>query len=87
MPKQDFIITPHPESSNLYIARGGLFYSWKFLANIGKYVTQILDSEVEQSLAEKWAWNRSDEGATGASYAPKRDLKDISGNCEDDIQA
>ena len=58
-PNQDFIISPHPESRNLYIAGGGSFHNWKFPANIGKYVTQMLTGELEHGLAKKWAWNRT----------------------------
>ena len=86
-PNQDFIISPHPESRRLYIAGGGSFHGWKFLANIGKYVTQMLNGELEQGLAKKWAWNRSDEGAACATYAPTRDLNDIASCTEDKNQA
>lgn len=47
----------------------------------------MLNGELEQSLAEKWAWNRRDEGAACGVYAPTRDLHDIAGYTEDTSEA
>jgi sarcosine oxidase/L-pipecolate oxidase len=38
---------------HLYIAGGGSFRSWKFIADIGKYVVQMLRGELASILAEK----------------------------------
>jgi len=54
-PNQDFIISPHPHSKNLYIAGGGSFYGWKFLANIGSYVVEMLEGKLDAEKAQKWA--------------------------------
>lgn len=78
-PNQDWVICPHPAAEGLYVAAGGSFHGWKFLPNIGKYITQMLDGELDESKAERWAWDRPDEGANCAMYAPTRDLKDIKG--------
>jgi sarcosine oxidase / L-pipecolate oxidase len=78
-PNQDWIISPHVNVPNLYIAGGGSFHAWKFLPNIGKYVVQMLRGELEDVLAERWAWDRSDEGNNCANYIPTRDLKNVPG--------
>lgn len=78
-PNQDFIVSPHPNSRNLYIAGGGSFHRWKFLANVGSYVVEMLEGKLDAEKAQKWAWDRSDEGGACATYKPSRDLKDISG--------
>ncbi|KFY16396.1 hypothetical protein V492_01381 [Pseudogymnoascus sp. VKM F-4246] len=78
-PNQDFVISPHPKCENLYIATGGSFHGWKFLANIGKYVVQMLDGSLDPAAAQKWAWDRKDDGAACGLYLPARDLSDIEG--------
>jgi len=81
-PNQDFVISPHPKCENLYIATGGSFHGWKFLANIGKYVVQMLDGSLDPAIAQKWAWDREDAGAACGFYLPSRDLSDIEGHKE-----
>jgi sarcosine oxidase/L-pipecolate oxidase len=78
-PNQDFVISPHPKCENLYIATGGSFHGWKFLANIGKYVVQMLDGSLDPATAQRWAWDRKDDGAACGLYLPSRDLSDIEG--------
>ncbi|KAL9609985.1 MAG: hypothetical protein Q9167_005287 [Letrouitia subvulpina] len=53
-PNQDFIISSHPASPNLYIAAGGSFHSWKFLPIIGEYVTDLLHGKLEPELMKRW---------------------------------
>lgn len=48
------------------------------MANIGKYIVKMMDGELEPRMAERWAWDRSNNGAACAAYLPSRDLKDIS---------
>ena len=81
-PNQDFIISPHPRSQNLFIAGGGSFHGWKFLPNIGSYVVQMLTGKLPAEMAQKWAWDRSDEGGAYAPYQPSRDIKEIAGYSE-----
>lgn len=63
----------------MYVAAGGSFHGWKFLANIGKYITQMLDGDLDEHKAARWAWDRSNDGSNAAMYFPSRDLKDIKG--------
>jgi sarcosine oxidase/L-pipecolate oxidase len=81
-PNQDWVICPHPGAQSLYVASGGSFHGWKFLPIIGKYITQMLDGELDEHKAGRWAWDRPNEGANCASYLPSRDLKDIKGYTE-----
>ena len=81
-PNQDWIISPHPHCTGLYIGTGGSFHSWKFLPTIGKYVNAMIDGKLEDDKARRWAWDRGDEGAACVMYIPKRDLKDIEGYAE-----
>jgi sarcosine oxidase/L-pipecolate oxidase len=46
---------------------------------VGKYVVQMLNGELGDEHAKRWAWDRSDDGGNCASYLPTRDLKDIAG--------
>ncbi|KUJ13036.1 sarcosine oxidase [Mollisia scopiformis] len=78
-PNQDFIISPHPKCQNLYIATGGSFHGWKFLANIDKYVVQMLDGSLDSAAAQRWAWDRKDDGAACGLYLPSRDLSEVKG--------
>jgi sarcosine oxidase / L-pipecolate oxidase len=76
-PNQDWIIDYHPHCKNLLVTGAGSFHAWKFLPNIGKYVTQRLLGELAQEKAAKWAWDRPDDGAACEMYIPSRDLKTI----------
>jgi sarcosine oxidase / L-pipecolate oxidase len=44
----------------------------------------MLQGDLDPILAEKWAWDRSDEGAACGMYNPTRDLKAIKGYKEMD---
>lgn len=63
----------------LYIATGGSFHSWKFLANIGKYVVEMLGGSMNPATAQRWAWDRKDAGAACGLYLLSRDLSEIEG--------
>lgn len=60
-PDEDWIISPHPASKNLYIAAGGSFHGYKFLPIIGKYIVQMLDGKLSEEHSRKWAWDRDSE--------------------------
>ncbi|KAI1823769.1 sarcosine oxidase [Xylaria intraflava] len=72
-PSEDFIISPHPASTGLYIATCGSFHGWKFLPVIGRYVTQMLDGVLEPDLAARWAWDRPLPEKPGKEW-PRHDL-------------
>ena len=84
-PSQDQLITRHfhPRLSNLFLAVGGSFHSYKFLPTIGKYVVNALNGKsngVEKD--EHWAWKQQVEGlekTRGAheKAAPIMELSDM----------
>lgn len=76
-PNQDFIISPHPRSKNLYIATGGSFHGWKFLPIIGDYVVQMLDNKLGAEFSKRWAWDRDQKGNVQDQFVPKRELRDL----------
>jgi sarcosine oxidase / L-pipecolate oxidase len=72
----DWIICPHPHATNLFLATGGSFHGAKFLPNIGKYVVQMMAGELDEKLAEIWAWDKPvPEEPTASPYHPSRDYK------------
>ena len=54
----DFIISPHSAAKGLYIATCGNFHGWKFFPVLGKYITAMLEGNLEPELQQKWAWDR-----------------------------
>ena len=86
-PTQDWLLTKHPNSSlsNLYLAIGGSFHSYKFLPIAGQYMVNILNGKGNGPEMDKaWAWKRGDISWRGAheSTAPKRELRDLE---DDDV--
>ncbi|KAI1374400.1 sarcosine oxidase [Hypoxylon crocopeplum] len=77
-PDEDWIISPHPASKNLYIAAGGSFHAFKFLPIIGKYVVQTIHGELSEEHTRRWAWDR-DMTPIITPYTPRRDLRNIPG--------
>ncbi|KAK1995359.1 FAD dependent oxidoreductase [Colletotrichum falcatum] len=75
-PDEDFIISPHSASENLYIATCGSFHGWKFLPILGKYVVQMLDGSLEETLAKKWSWDRAMPPPTHRTW-PRKELGDF----------
>ncbi|KAK8063571.1 FAD dependent oxidoreductase, partial [Apiospora saccharicola] len=75
-PDQDWVIDAYPHCEGLFIAAAGSFHSWKFLPNLGKYVVQRMQGELEDGLGKKWAWDRPISKGSDM-YSPERDVKDI----------
>jgi hypothetical protein len=76
-PSEDFIISPHPASKNLYIATCGSFHGWKFFPILGKYVVQMLEQTLDKSLEAKWAWDRDLPPTDNNVMWPKKELQDL----------
>lgn len=76
---QDHLITRHPEGrlSNLFLAVGGSFHSYKFLPIIGKYVVNVLEGRSNgKENDDHWAWKTAKfqgRGAHEKAY-PTREL-------------
>lgn len=83
-PSQDHLICqhPHPQLSNLYMAVGGSFHSYKFLPTIGKYVINVLEGRSNGSEEDMhWAWKNGQVSGHGAHEKafPRRELRDLEG--------
>lgn len=78
-PNQDWIVCPHLASQNLYLATGASFHGWKFLANMGKYIIEMMDGTLDSRFTSRWAWDRPQVGLNCPKYVPARELKDIKG--------
>lgn len=81
-PTQDWRLCKHPHSqlSNLYLAIGGSFHSYKFLPTAGKYMVNVLSGNGNGDEKDKaWSWKKDVSGLRGAheKTAPKRELKDL----------
>ncbi|TDZ29850.1 L-pipecolate oxidase [Colletotrichum spinosum] len=76
-PSEDFIVSAHSGSGNLYVATIGSFHGWKFLPVLGKYVVQLLQGVLDEKLAAKWAWDKPLPEPTHSAW-PRRELSDLS---------
>ena len=81
-PSQDHLICRHPDTrlSNLFLAVGGSFHSYKFLPNIGKYVVNVLEGVTNgKEKDDHWAWKTAPSAGRGAHEKayPQRELRDL----------
>lgn len=81
-PTQDWLLCKHPHAklSNLYLAVGGSFHSYKFLPNSGKYMVNVLNGKGNGEEKNKaWEWKKSGTQRRGAheKTAPRRELRDV----------
>ncbi|KAF9874918.1 sarcosine oxidase [Colletotrichum karsti] len=75
-PSEDFIISAHSGSKNLYVATIGSFHGWKFLPVLGKYVVQLLQGSLDEKLARKWAWDKELVPPTHSAW-PRREFSEL----------
>lgn len=54
--KSHFLIDKVPGFTNLYIATGDSGHGYKFFPNIGKYIIQMVDDNLESDMKENWKW-------------------------------
>jgi len=57
-PTGDFLITYHPELSNLFLATGGSGHGYKFLPVIGERILDCIEGRCPVEFREKWGWRR-----------------------------
>ncbi|KAL4914991.1 FAD dependent oxidoreductase [Aspergillus aurantiobrunneus] len=81
-PTGDFIISPHSAAKGLYVATCGSFHGFKFFPVIGKYVVDMLEGKLEESLQQKWAWERTAEqlDSTSNPEFPRTEMRDMLDN-------
>ncbi|KAJ4344861.1 uncharacterized protein N0V89_012605 [Didymosphaeria variabile] len=75
----DFIISPHAGAEGLYVATCGSFHGYKFFPVLGKYVVQMLEGELEEELAWKWAWDRERPDERLNAEFPRWEMRDLMG--------
>jgi glycine/D-amino acid oxidase-like deaminating enzyme len=73
----DFIISPHSGAKGLYVATCGSFHGYKFFPVLGKYITQMLNGELEDELREKWSWDRVRPGPEENPDWPRWEMRDL----------
>ena len=73
----DFIISPHSASKGLYVATCGSFHGFKFFPVLGKYITQMLEGELEPELVEKWAWDRQRPDSSQNVEYPNSEMRHL----------
>ncbi|KAI9673117.1 MAG: hypothetical protein M1817_002979 [Caeruleum heppii] len=66
-PTGDFLISPHPNYTGLFVATGGSGHGFKYLPVIGEAVVDILRDRperkggIEEDLRRKWRWPTEEE--------------------------
>ncbi|KAI3392165.1 hypothetical protein diail_6113 [Diaporthe ilicicola] len=75
-PSEDFIISTHSASKNLYIATIGSFHGWKFLPVLGKYVVQLLQGSLDEHWAKRWAWDKALRPPPSIGW-PRKELSEL----------
>lgn len=57
-----FLIDKVPNFTNLYVSTGDSGHGYKFFPNIGKYIVQMINSELDSEIKDVWKWqNKSNE--------------------------
>jgi sarcosine oxidase/L-pipecolate oxidase len=67
-PSEDWLLCshPHPQLSNMVIATGGSFHSYKFLPVAGKYVAKVLKGEsCGEEKDSAWRWKTEENMRQG----------------------
>ncbi|KAE8316280.1 DadA [Aspergillus parasiticus SU-1] len=73
-PEGHFIITYHPNHSNLFLATGGSGHGYKFLPVLGDKIVDAMEGKLEPELSEIWKWPAAVEGefeGDGSRSGPK----------------
>ncbi|GME26560.1 hypothetical protein BP5796_09279 [Neofusicoccum parvum] len=71
-----WLISKHPEKTNLYVAAGGSGHAFKFFPIIGKYILDMMNGELGAEHAEKWRWRTGTGDVTDTMGGRKmKDLK------------
>lgn len=82
-PTEDWLLCRHPHSSlsNLVIASGGSFHSYKFMPVAGKYVAKVLKGEsCGEEKDQAWKWKSEKElGKSGGLEFGESGKREVSG--------
>lgn len=76
-----FLISPHPDHSNLFLATGGSSHGFKFMPVLGKYIAEMLEGKLDAKIAHAWRW-RAGQKVNKKNLAhldPEMELRTLSG--------
>jgi sarcosine oxidase/L-pipecolate oxidase/L-saccharopine oxidase len=76
----DFLIDKIPATDNVFIATGDSGHGYKFLPNIGKYISLKLQGNLDEESSDRWKWKANPEFPTQFQNRAKRehfDIKDV----------
>jgi len=76
-PTSDFLIDKLPGSNNIVVACGDAGHGYKFLPNIGKYITLKLEDKLEKDINERWSWKNNPIWPTQFVSRAKREHVDV----------
>ncbi|KAI9846608.1 MAG: hypothetical protein M1837_003849 [Sclerophora amabilis] len=76
-----FLITPHPDHQNLFLAAGGSAHGFKFMPILGKYISDMLEGNLDPEMARVWAWRPGQVSNLKnlAHLDPEMELRDLTG--------
>jgi sarcosine oxidase/L-pipecolate oxidase len=76
-----FLISPHPDHSNLFLATGGSSHGFKFMPILGKYIADMLEEKLDVKIAHAWRWRAGQKVNTEnlAHLDPEMELRDLTG--------
>lgn len=84
----DFLIDKVPNTDNIFVATGDSGHGYKFLPNIGKYISLKLQNKLNQEVSNRWKWKSNPIFPTQFVNRSKRqhlEIKDIKNWRVDDI--
>ena len=58
-PTNDFLIDKLPGSENIVVACGDAGHGYKFLPNIGKYITLKMQGKLDKVTSKRWSWKNN----------------------------
>lgn len=68
-PTGDFLVDYHPGYEGLFVATGGSGHAFKFLPVMGEKVVDCVVGQRPAAFADKWAWRRTAQDASGLNWA------------------
>ncbi|KAH8695369.1 putative fructosyl amino acid oxidasesarcosine oxidase [Talaromyces proteolyticus] len=63
-PRGDFLISYHPEYSNLFLATGGSGHGYKFFPILGDKIVDALEGKLDPELRQLWQWPEAQHSLT-----------------------
>ena len=74
------LICEHPQWKNFILATGDSDHSFKLLPNIGKYVVELMEDRLDETLRHVWRWRPgSGDALKSRREARAKDLADMPG--------